>query len=207
MEAEYDWPVNHKEGWPDLIDLEKDINRQIQQFNAQSKMIKALFINQNNFNKWLCGNRVPGMLDHIGLRIASDAEFDFSIYDPSGTTLLEVIPYGGLGALSSSCGCTPYLQKIFKDSFYKPFHIFPFVEDTSHYLASNQQITSLGEAERIEIEKRVFEKETRIFFDKLPKSDEERSRYLEQIQEHLNYIGWEQNLGYLENPILNQPKG
>lgn len=201
MEAQYGWPVNHKEGWPDLIDLESDTYRLIREFNEQSKMIKALFINQNNFNKRLCGNRVPGMLDHLDLRIASDAEFDFSIYDPSGTTLLEVIPYGGIGVLSSSCGCAHFLNKIFEDSTHKPFCIFPFVEDGPAYYP-NKNMQGMNEEERQEIEKRVLERDTKIFFDKLPKSDDERIGFLEQAQEHLSLLGWEHNLAYLSQPLL-----
>ena len=90
--ADYGWPVMHKVGWPDLEGGEVDIYNYLQVFNSRSRAIKAVFINQFGFDRIRCGQRVPADAEFADLRIGSDAELGFSIYEPFGIAQIETIP-------------------------------------------------------------------------------------------------------------------
>jgi len=59
MESAYSWPVAHREGWPDLSGGEAGFYTAIQEFNAKSRNIKIVFINQFGFEQRRCGMRMP----------------------------------------------------------------------------------------------------------------------------------------------------
>ncbi len=163
MEREYGWPVLHRKGWPDLVGMEENIYESINIFNAKSKNIKAVFINQFGFNKHACGNRVPEGASWLDLREGSDAELGFSIYEPFGIAQLETLPYGGIPILSSSCGCTDLL----KATDIKPdmYHVVDFLDLD---LLKNK-LKNLDIKERTELEKEILKKNVSEVFDKLVK--------------------------------------
>ena len=45
MESTYNWPVAHREGWPDLSGGEAEYYTAVQEFNTRSSNIKIIFIN------------------------------------------------------------------------------------------------------------------------------------------------------------------
>jgi hypothetical protein len=108
MEAKYNWPVAHREGWPDLSGGEAAFYTAIQEFNAKSKNIKVVFINQFGFNRKLCGNKMPEDMEFFDIRKGSDVEFGQSIYEPFGIAQLEPLTFGGLCVFSSVCGCNGF---------------------------------------------------------------------------------------------------
>jgi len=110
MESKYDWPAAHREGWPDLSGGEARLYTLIQKFNAQSRNIKVVFINQFGFCRECCGIRVPADLKFDDIRIGTDAEFGMSIYEPFGISQLEALTFGGICVISSVCGCAGFLQ-------------------------------------------------------------------------------------------------
>jgi len=110
MEKDYGWPAHHREGWPDLVGMEIDIYNFLNIFNAKSRSIKAIFLNQFGFSRRKCGFRLDEKAEFIHLRASSDAEFGFSIYEPFGIAQLETIPFGGFAFLSTTCG-SYYLLK------------------------------------------------------------------------------------------------
>jgi hypothetical protein len=108
MEAKYNWPVAHREGWPDLSGGEAAFYTAIQEFNAKSKNIKVIFINQFGFSKRLCGSKMPEDMEFFDIRKGSDVEFGQSIYEPFGIAQLEPLTFGGLCVFSSVCGCSGF---------------------------------------------------------------------------------------------------
>ena len=50
MEQHYHWPVVHREGLPDLSSGEAAYYQGVQEFNAQSRNVKVVFINQFGFD-------------------------------------------------------------------------------------------------------------------------------------------------------------
>lgn len=111
MESQYDWPVAHREKWPDLSGGEADFYTQIQRFNARSKNIKIVFINQFGFEPKLCGRKMPEDMEFMDIRKGSDVEFGMSIYEPFGIAPFEPLAFGGICVVNSICGCAGFAGK------------------------------------------------------------------------------------------------
>jgi hypothetical protein len=112
MESAYNWPVAHREGWPDLSGGEADFYTKVQEFNAQSRNIKIVFINQFGFYRKNCGSRMPQDMEFMDIRKGTDVEFGQSIYEPFGISQLEPLTFGGICVFSSVCGCAGLLQDV-----------------------------------------------------------------------------------------------
>ncbi|HPS55451.1 MAG TPA: hypothetical protein PLP05_07635 [Sedimentisphaerales bacterium] len=112
MESSYRWPVAHREGWPDLSGGEAEFNSEVQVFNARSKNVKVIFINQFGFTTKLCGRMMPEDMEFMDIRKGSDVEFGMSIYEPFGIAQLESLTFGGICAVSSVCGCAGFVSDV-----------------------------------------------------------------------------------------------
>jgi len=190
MAQEYGWPIIHREGWPDLVGAESDTYSYLSHFNSRSKNIKGVFINQFGFDRRNCGEKVPEEADFLDLRIGSDVEFGFSIYEPFGKAQLEVLPFGGIPAVSPSCGCSYLLKKRFQDLVHKPFAVIDFIGGIKNYL-KDADLSSISIEYRFELEKKLFVKAGKEIFMSLPKNDSERLHALDSIQEKFQCLGWE----------------
>jgi len=112
MESSYAWPVAHREGWPDLSGGEADFYVHIQRFNAKSRHIKVVFVNQFGFDPQACGKAMPANMEFMDIRKASDVEFGLSTYEPFGIAQLEPLTFGGICVFSSVCGCAGFLRDV-----------------------------------------------------------------------------------------------
>jgi len=189
MENDYGWPVLHRDGWPDLIGSEKYIYEYLQVFNSRSKAIKGVFINQFGFNRHVCGMRVPEEAEFADLRIASDAEFGFSTYEPFGIAQIEVVPFGGVSVMSSSCGSAGFLKARFADAPIKPFYILDFVE--AGRKLSNTALKNLTIQQRTAMEDEILSGNAKGIFDCLPLGKEKREQYLANALKYISRISWE----------------
>ena len=104
MEASHHWPVAHREGLPDLSGGEAAYYQGVQEFNAQSRNVKVVFINQFGFEQKVCGQRMPADMEFMDIRKGSDAEFGQSIYEPFGIAQVEPISFGGICIFTNICG-------------------------------------------------------------------------------------------------------
>jgi len=197
MEKEYGWPVIHREGWPDLVGAEIDIYNYLSLFNARSKNIKGIFINQFGFDRRRCGLRVPEGSEFADIRIGSDTEFGYSIYEPFGISQLETIPYGGIASLSTSCGSSFMLQKEAKKLTRTIFHLLDFIGKAKE-VKLNTDISSVTADDRFQYERKLFQTSGADFFNILPRNDQERLRGLKNIQEHLYFLSWEESVNSME---------
>ncbi|MHC4114340.1 MAG: hypothetical protein ACYSSL_03325 [Planctomycetota bacterium] len=189
MEYEYGWPLLHKNGWPDLIGLEKDTYEQLQIFNARSKAIKGVFLNQFGFNKTRCGKRLPQNAEFSDLRNASDAEFGFSIYEPFGIAQIETIPFGGIALLSSSCGAAALLAEKLEKAPIKPFYIVDYIATGSKMRSA--ALKNLTIPKRTLMEKQILSAHAKKIFNCLPLTSEKRKQYLLNAQKYAPAIRWE----------------
>ena len=110
MEACYNWPVAHREGWPDLSGGEAAFYTAIQEFNAKTKNVKIIFVNQFGFNRKLCGAKMPDNMDTIDIHRGTDVEFAQSIYEPFGISPVEPLTFGGLCVFSNISGCAGFVN-------------------------------------------------------------------------------------------------
>lgn len=193
MEKDYGWPVMHQNGWPDLVGNEIDTYQQIQIFNAKSRAIKAVFLNQFGFNRTRCGKRVPQDAEFDDIRIGSDAELGLSIYEPFGIAQIETIPFGGIAILSSSCGSCFLLKKKFDDSKLKPYYIIDYISPAKKL--SMTSLKKISIKQRDEIERKVISKQAEDIFNILPSSDQKRSEYLKNAHKYTPAISWDSVAG------------
>src|SRR5437764_798418 len=111
MEQYYHWPVVHREGLPDLSNGEAVYYQGVQEFNAQSRNVKVVFVNQFGWEAKVCGKRMPADMEFMDIRKGSDAEFGQSIYEPFGIAQVEPISFGGICVFSECCGCAGFVSK------------------------------------------------------------------------------------------------
>ena len=71
----------------------------MQEFNASSRNVKVVFVNQFGFDRTTCGLRMPSDMEFMDIRKGSDAEFGQSIYEPFGIAQVEPISFGGICVL------------------------------------------------------------------------------------------------------------
>jgi len=112
MEDTYGWPVAHREGGSDLSGGESEFYTAIQQFNARSRNIKAIFINTFGFDQKSCGRRMPEDMEFMDIRRGADVEFGQSIYEPFGIAQLEPLTFGGICVVTNVCGCAGFLRDV-----------------------------------------------------------------------------------------------
>ena len=109
MAAGYGWPLVHREGFPDLAGGEEDFDRQVRRFNARSRAVKVVFVNQFGIDPEAWGGGLPG-IGFADLRHGSDAEFGQSIYEPFGIAQIEPVGFGSISVVSDVCGCLGFLR-------------------------------------------------------------------------------------------------
>ena len=83
----------------------------MQEFNARSRNVKVVFVNQFGFEQKVCGLRMPADMEFMDIRKGSDAEFGQSIYEPFGIAQVEPISFGGICVFSNVCGCAGFVDK------------------------------------------------------------------------------------------------
>jgi hypothetical protein len=188
MVKEYGWPFNHRIGWPDLVGYEIEIYQYIEKFNQKAKNIKAIFINQYGLSKRKCGIDFPEDISTKDLKLASDAEFGLSIYEPFGISHIEALPSGGLSLLSTSCGVFYLLEKVFKEDF-KPYVAIDFI-DIGKDLPEHALLELTHEKREI-LEELTIAKCAENLFKKIPKNQKERVEIFEKIQPYLKELDWE----------------
>ncbi len=111
MEAEYAWPLVHREGWPDLSAAELEFDLLVRAFNARSRSVRVLFVNQFGWDRTSCGNWVPEDVSFADLRRGCDGEFGQSIYEPFGIAQVEPLGFGAISVVSDVCGCVGFVER------------------------------------------------------------------------------------------------
>jgi glycogen synthase len=173
MESVYNWPVAHREGAPDLSGGEAAFYTAVQEFNAKSKNIKIIFVNQFGFNQTNCGQRMPNDMEFMDIRRGSDVEFGQSIYEPFGIAQLEPLTFGGICVVSSVCGCAGFVLDIAGAEGAKNLVIADYTRLNSHGFANIEDLLKMDESVRDQIEYSVSEKVAMQICSRLAKSESE----------------------------------
>jgi glycosyltransferase involved in cell wall biosynthesis len=111
MIDEYGWPLVHREGWPDLSAGELEFDLKVRAFNARSRCVRVLFVNQFGWDRQLCGDWIPEGVSFADLRRGSDVEFGQSIYEPFGIAQVEPLSFGAVSVVSDVCGCVGFVER------------------------------------------------------------------------------------------------
>lgn len=195
MERDYGWPVLHREGWPDLVAQEIDIYRYLEMFNARSRVVKGVFINQFGFSRGRCGDRVPEKADIRTLREASDMEFGMSIYEPFGIAQLETLPYGGLPLVSKACGCASVLREKMKPSDYLEIDFSRVPSVFADRLSHKEDFLAISKEMRDSVETEICREAASEIAKALPNGDKDRKLRLEGMQSRGKKLDWEHAAG------------
>lgn len=191
MESTYKWPVAHREGWPDMSGGEANYYTAVQEFNAKSRNIKIIFINQFGFEPRKCGKSMPYNMEFMDIRKGSDVEFGQSIYEPFGIAQLEPLTFGGICVFSSVCGCSGFLRDITCGEAVKNIIIADYTNLTIHDYTDIEDLLQIDRAVRDRIEASESEEVAMQICSRLPKNDTEVESMIEAGYELARNMSWD----------------
>jgi hypothetical protein len=189
MEQAYRWPVVHREGQPDLSGGEAAYYQGVQEFNAQSRNVKVVYINQFGFEQRTCGMRMPADMEFMDIRKGSDAEFGQSIYEPFGIAQVEPISFGGICVFSNICGCAGYVQTVAQDT--TPNVIVADYTDLPEKDLRPEQLLAIGQPQREKIEDQVAELVASELVERLPRTPAEFDTFIHRGYELARKMSWD----------------
>lgn len=191
MESTYNWPVAHREGWPDLSGGEANYYTAVQEFNAKSRNIKIIFINQFGFEPKKCGKRMPEDIDFIDIRRGSDVEFGQSIYEPFGIAQLEPLTFGGICVFSSVCGCSGFLRDVTCGEAVQNVIAADYTNLGTQGLRDIEDLLQIDRTVRDRIEASESEKVAMQICSRLPKNDAELECMIQAGYELAKNMSWD----------------
>ena len=191
LEAEYGWPVVHREGYPDLVGGEIALSRAVDAFNARSLAAKAVFVNQFGWSRERCGDRMPAEMSFLDIRQGTDAEFGQSIYEPFGIAQIEPLSFGAVCVVTNVCGCVGFVRKASGGGEDPPNLLTVDYTDVGGGHLSTEAAAQIGWAERDAVERRKAAEAARELFARLPKNDLEAQALLESGYAVGSRMSWE----------------
>ncbi len=191
MEAEYGWPMNHREGYPDLVGAEIPFYQAVEHFNRSSRAVKAVFVNQFGWDQERCGMRMPAAMTFADLRQGSDLEFGQSIYEPFGIAQFEPLPYGALCVVSSACGCVGFANRVTSDVG-AGIIVADYISLPPNLAVNSwQDALLIGQETRDLVERYRAREAAETIAAALPQSDGDRARALKWGQDVCRRMTWE----------------
>ncbi len=191
MESAYNWPVAHREGWPDLSGGEANYYTAVQEFNARSRNIKIIFVNQFGFAPKKCGLRMPENVEFMDIRKGTDVEFGQSIYEPFGIAQLEPLTFGGICVFSSVCGCSGFLRDITGAENVKNVIIADYTNLETRKDTDLEVLLQIDQSVRNQIEARESEKVAMQICSRLPKNQSEVESMIQAGYELAKNMSWD----------------
>ena len=161
----------HREGWPDLSGGEADFYAHIQRFNAKSRHIKVVLVNQFGFDPKTCGTAMPANMEFMDIRKASDVEFGLSTYEPFGIAQLEPLTFGGICVFSSVCGCAGFLRDVSQGQDIKNAIVADYTEAGFPEHRDIEDLLQINTQTRDYTETRVSHQVAQDILARLPQND------------------------------------
>ncbi len=199
MEEDYNWPVAHREGLPDLSGGEAMFYAAIQEFNTRSRNIKVIFVNQFGFDRHRCGHRMPEDMEFMDIRKGSDVEFGQSIYEPFGIAQLEPLSFGGICVVTNVCGCAGFVREINHSEETRNVIIADYTELGGMRFDDSEDMLKIDAHTRDRIEHHISEKVAMEIFARLPKNDDEMLDMINSGHDLAEHMSWDV---VVENYIL-----
>lgn len=205
MEAEYGWPLHHREGHPDLVGDEIYFSMGVAAYNKKAKAIKAVFVNQFGWSQDRCGKRMPADMEFMDIRKGTDVEFGQSIYEPFGIAQVEPISFGAICVISNVCGCAGFVEKASGGQEVKNVIVADYTRLPPAERAL-EELLNLGFVERNLIEASNSKKVAQELFKRLPRSEAEVQEMLDSGCELGSKMSWEVVVSDYLIPGLNRAK-
>ncbi len=198
MSRDYGWPAQHREGWPDLIELESSLHRIIAHFNSRARACKIVLINQYGFSKDRLGESFPPDLDFDDLRKGTDLEFGQSIYEPFGISQVAALNSGALAVVSDVCGCVGFVRQavgLLRLSLPIEERQAPIANlimgEYSHLHQHGVDPLSIGRALRDEAERNTAQTVARLINEHLPRTDAQKQKLMAQGHALSQRMSWD----------------
>jgi len=191
IEAAYNWPVAHHEGWPDLSGGEATFYAAVQEFNTKCRNVKIIFINQFGFDQRSCGKRMPENMEFTDIRKGIDVEFGQSIYEPFGIAQLEPLTFGGICVPSSVCGCSGFLRDVTGGEDVKNVIIADYTNLGDFRYGDIEDLVQIDRSVRDRIEARQAAAVSKEILMRLPKSDAETEAMIQNGYRLAQKMNWD----------------
>jgi len=204
MEAAYNWPVAHREGWPDLSGGEATLYAAIQEFNARNRNIKIIFVNQFGFSRENCGSKMPENMEFMDIRKGSDVEFGQSIYEPFGIAMLEPLTFGAICVLSSVCGCAGFVRDTAGLEDIRNVIIADYTDTNGYNFSDIEDLLQIDQTVRDQVEHHVSEKVAMQICSRLAKNISEVEELVESGYRLAQNMSWD---AVVKNYLLGSLEG
>ncbi len=191
MESAYNWPVAHREGMPDLSGGEANFYTKVQEFNARSRNIKIVFVNQFGFDAKHCGKRMPKDMEFMDIRKGSDVEFGLSIYEPFGISQLEALTFGGICVVSSVCGCAGFVRDVTDVENARNVIIADYTDLNNGSYAGVREPLGIDRSVRSRIERRINKNIAMQICSRLTRTESEIESMMEAGCELAKNMSWD----------------
>jgi hypothetical protein len=191
MEEDYNWPVAHREGMPDLSGGESAFYTGVQEFNAKSRNIKVVYINQFGFTRQCCGHRMPYDMEFMDIRKGSDAEFGQSIYEPFGIAQLEPLSFGGICVVTNVCGCAGFVRDASGGKDVKNVIVADYTDLCNGHDMDIEDLLKIGKTERNRIEHKISQKVALELCSRLPRNDKEMQSMIKSGHDLAQHMSWD----------------
>lgn len=203
MAGAYNWPAQHREGYPDLDGPEVQIYRSMQAFNehrhaemggapcaGEPGCMRAILVNQFGFTRDRLGPAAPEGMTIDDLRRAADVELGMSTYEPFGIAHLEALHAGAICVPSTVCGCLGLVRRAMGELGMREEDcpIVLAVDFTDEHPADPVHVTA---AHRNAVEERVCKAAAEKLAARLPRTEADRERYLQLGQRLADRMSWD----------------
>lgn len=209
MERWWNWPLAHREVRPDLSHGEAVFYEGVQAFNASSRQLKMVYINQFGFEHGVCGLRMPEHVEFMDIRRGSDVEFGQSIYEPFGIAQLEPLTFGGICVFTPICGCAGFIDQVNGGTEHPNILLTDYCELPKGNWTQGS-LMEYGRRERHALEELVARKVGRELAARLPGNDDEMGKLIDSGYELACKMSWDAVAGRFVMPgieaICNRPQ-
>ena len=203
MEEQWGWPLAHRDAEADLSWGESFYYAGVQQFNARSRMIKTVFVNQFGWGRELCGERMAIEMDPLDIRRGSDVEFGQSVYEPFGIAQLEPLTFGAICVLSDACGCAGLVKSVSGGLRSPNVLVAPYIAAGAK-LGDDLQWLTLTRKERNELEAAVAVDVAGTLLKRLPTNAAEAESLLESGYDLARRMSWDVIAERFVMPEINE---
>jgi len=202
MEAEYGWPRDHREGYPDLVGPEVDLWNMIRPFNAEHTNVQIVLVNQFGWSPERIGRRLPAKMQINHLRWAADVEFGMATYEPFGIAPLEPLASGAVCVISNVCGCEGFVEYATQGRPIDNVLVADFTKlDRPHTI---DELLNMTRDERDRIENVECDRIADELMQRIPFDDTARKSLLQSGQQVVRKMGWDQVVRDKLLPVLHQ---
>jgi hypothetical protein len=190
MERHWKWPVAHREVDPDLSHGEALFYQGVQEFNARSRNIKVVYVNQFGWDRAVCGDCMPADMSFMDIRRGSDLEFGQSIYEPFGIAPLEPRTFGSICVVSEVSGCASFAQKAIGGEDVANLIVADYT-DLGGRQMSEAELLAIGQEWRDAHEVRVADSLAKQILDVLPADESSVKVLLTKGYDIARQCSWE----------------